>query len=69
MKKTITLEVPDWLDEKLVVIAVRKLIEAEKARRKLVEEIINLLGLDEEDLEEFEKFRGELWEKEKRKYL
>lgn len=69
MAKTVTIRVPEWLDERLVVEAVERLVEAEKARRKLVEEIISQLGLGEKDLEEFEKFREELWRKEKEKYL
>ena len=69
MKKTITLEVPDWLDEKLVKETVKRLIEAEETRKRLIEDIIAQLDLDERDLKDFEKFREELWKKEKEKYL
>lgn len=69
MGRTITIKVPDWLDERLVVEAVKRLVEAEEARRKLVEEIIGQLGLDERSLEDFERFREELWRKEREKYL
>ena len=69
MGKTITIKVPDWLDERLVVEAVKRLVEAEEARRKLVEEIIGQLSLDERSLEDFERFREELWRKEREKYL
>lgn len=67
MKKTITLEVPDWLDEKLVKETVKRLIEAEETRKRLIEDIIVQLDLDERDLEDFEKFREELWKKRERK--
>ncbi len=65
MAKTVRIRVPEWLDERLVVEAVERLVEAEKARRRLVEEIIGQLGLGERDLEEFGRLRGELWRKEK----
>ena len=67
MGKTITLEIPEWLDERLVLEAVKRLIESEKTRRELVEKIVNYIGLDEADLEDFERFREELWSKEKEK--
>ena len=66
MKKTITLEVPDWLDEKLVKETVKRLIEAEETRKRLIEDIIAQLDLDERDLKDFEKFREELWKKRKK---
>ena len=37
-----------------------------KQKRELMEETLKKLDIDEEDLKELEKIRGEVWKKEKR---
>ncbi len=67
--KFVKVEVPEWVSEELVREYVRRLVEAEEARRRFVEEILRLMGLSEEDVEDFERFREELWRKEGVKFF
>ena len=38
MVKTITVQIPDWMDENYAKLIFQKLIEVEKLRRELLEE-------------------------------
>ena len=67
--KFVKVEVPEWVSEEIVWEYVRRLVEAEEARRRFVEEILRLMGLSEEDVEDFERFREELWRKEGVKFF
>ncbi len=69
MGKTIQIEVPDWVDEMFIVEVVKKLVDVEAQRRKIVEKILKKLKLAEKDLEEFEKFREELWKREAKEFF
>ncbi|WP_456327381.1 hypothetical protein [Archaeoglobus sp.] len=69
MVKTITVQIPDWMDENYAKLIFQKLIEIEKHRRELIEKIIKKIALTEEDLENFERFRDELWKKEAKNYF
>ena len=53
--KFVKVEVPEWVSEELVWEYVRRLVEAEEARRRFVED--------------FERFREELWRKEGVKFF
>ena len=64
MGKIIQIEVPEWVDEMFIVEVVKKLVDVEAQRRKIVEKILKKLKLAEKDLEDFEKFREELWKRE-----
>jgi hypothetical protein len=59
------IEVPNWIDEDYVTEIVRKLIEVETQRREIVERDLKKLELTGNDLEDFERFRDELWKKRK----
>jgi len=69
MSKQIVVEVPDWVDEEFVTQILKKLIEIEETRKKTIEKVIRKLELMEKDLEDFERFRDELWEKEAENYF
>lgn len=69
MGKTIQIEVPDWVDEMFIVEVVKKLVDVEAQRRKIVEKILKKLKLAEKDLEDFEKFREELWKREAKEFF
>ncbi len=69
MPKTITIEIPEWADEELIKENITKLLEIEKGRRDIVSKIAKKLELDDKDLEEFEKFREDLWRKEAKSFF
>ena len=69
MPKQIMIEVPNWIDENYVAEIVRKLVEIEMQRREVVERVLKKLELTEKDLEDFERFRDELWRKEAKKFF
>ena len=63
MSKIIRIEVPDWIDED-IIIALRELIN-EKIKDiilyKRLEDLVNKLKLTYKDLEDFNKTREEVW--------
>jgi len=63
------IEVPNWIDENYVTEIVKKLVEIEMQRREVVERVLKKLGLTEKDLEDFERFRDELWKKEAKEFF
>ena len=69
MPKQIMIEVPNWIDENYVTEIVRKLVEIEMRRREVIERVLKKLELTEKDLEDFERFRDELWRKEAKKFF
>jgi len=69
MPKQIVIEVPNWIDENYVAELVKKLIEIEIERREVVERVLKKLELTEKDLEDFERFRDELWRKEAKEFF
>ena len=69
MSKQIMIEVPNWIDENYVTEIVKKLIEIEMQRREVVERVLKKLELTEKDLEDFERFRDELWRKEAKEFF
>ena len=69
MGKTIQIEVPEWVDEMFIVEVVKKLVDVEAQRRKIVEKTLKKLKLAEKDLEDFEKFREELWKIEAKEFF
>jgi len=69
MPKQIMIEVPNWIDEDYVTEIVKKLVEVEMQRREVVEKILKKLELTEKDLEDFERFRDDLWRKEAKKFF
>ena len=69
MPKQIVIEVPNWIDENYVTEMVKRLVEIEMQRRDVVERVLKKLELTEKDLEDFERFRDELWRKEAKKFF
>ena len=69
MGKIIQIEVPEWVDEMFIVEVVKKLVDVEAQRRKIVEKTLKKLKLAEKDLEDFEKFREELWKREAKEFF
>ena len=69
MPKRVMVEVPNWIDENYVMEIVKKFVEIEMQRREVVERILKKLELSEKDLEDFERFRDELWKKEAKKFF
>lgn len=69
MGKIIQIEVPEWVDEMFIVEVVKKLVDVEAQRRKIVEKTLKKLKLAEKDLEDFEKFREELWKIEAKEFF
>ncbi len=68
---TLTLEVPEWVDEiklKERVYDFVKELSDKDYKIKRLKELISELNFDEEDLEEFEKVREEVWKKRKKEY-
>ncbi len=68
---TLTLEVPEWVDEiklKERVYDFVKELSDKDYKIKRLKELISELNLDEKDLEKFEKVREEVWEKRKEEY-
>jgi len=68
MPKQITIEIPGWIDENYVTELVKKLVEVEMRRREVIEKVIKK-RLTEKDLEDFERFRDDLWKKEAKKFF
>ena len=68
---TLTLEVPEWVDEsklkERVYDFVKELSDKDYKINRL-KELISELNLDEEDLEKFEKVREEVWKERKKEY-
>jgi len=68
---TLTLEVPEWVDEiklrERVYDFVRELSDRD-CKIKRLKELISKLNLDERDLEKFEKVREEVWKERKKEY-
>ncbi|WP_456327084.1 hypothetical protein [Archaeoglobus sp.] len=69
MPKRVMVEVPNWIDENYVMEIVKKFVEIEMQRREVVERILKKLELTDKDLEDFERFRDELWKKEAKKFF
>ena len=68
---TLTLEVPEWVDEiklKERGYNVVKELSDKDYKIKRLKELISELDLDEEDLERFEKVREEVWKERKKEY-
>jgi len=68
---TLTLEVPEWVDEiklKERVYDFVKELSDKGYKIKRLKELISELNLDEEDLEKFEKVREEVWEERRKEY-
>ncbi|MGD2250707.1 MAG: hypothetical protein PVF58_20105 [Candidatus Methanofastidiosia archaeon] len=68
---TLTLEVPEWVDEiklKERVYDFVKELSDKNYKIKRLKELISELILDEEDLEKFERVREEVWEERKKEY-
>jgi len=68
---TLTLEVPEWIDEiklKERVYDFVKELSDKDYKIKRLKELISELNFDEKDLEKFEKVREEVWEKRKKEY-
>lgn len=66
MPKQIVMEIPD---EEYVTQILKRLIKIEEMRKKIVKKVIKKLELTEKDLEDFERFRDELWKEEAEKYF
>jgi hypothetical protein len=68
---TLTLEVPEWVDEiklkERVYDFVKELSDRDYKIKRL-KELISELNLDEEELEQFEKVREEVWEERKNEW-
>ena len=68
---TLTLEVPEWVDEiklkERVYDFVKELSDRDYKIKRL-KELISELNLDEGDLEKFEKVREEVWEERRKEY-
>jgi len=65
--KQISIKVPEWVDEELVKLQIERILALESKKRELIEETLKKLEIDEGDLMELEKIRGEVWKKEKKK--
>jgi len=65
--KQILINVPEWVDEELVKLQMERILAIESRKRELIEETVKKLGIGEEDLQQLEIIRGEVWKKEKRK--
>jgi len=65
--KQILINVPEWVDEDLVKLQMERILAIENRKRELIEETLNKLDVGDEDLQQLEKIRGEVWKKEKRK--
>ena len=65
--KQILFNVPEWVDEDLVKLQMERILAIESRKRELIEETLKKLDVGEEDLQQLEKIRGEVWKKEKKK--
>ncbi len=65
--KQILIKVPEWVDEELVRLQVERILALESKKRELLEETLEKLDIDNEDMKELEKIRGEVWREEKKK--
>ena len=65
--KQILINVPEWVDEELVKLQMDRILAIESRKRDLIEETVTKLDVEEGDLQQLEKIRGEVWKKEKRK--
>ncbi|KYK35704.1 MAG: hypothetical protein AYK19_22295 [Theionarchaea archaeon DG-70-1] len=68
---TLTLEVPEWVDEiklKERVYDFVKELSDKDYKIKRLKELISKLNFDEKDLEKFEKVREEIWEERRKEY-
>ncbi len=65
--KQILINLPEWVDEDLVKLQMERILAIESRKRELIEETLKKLDIGEEDLQQLEKIRGEVWKKEKKK--
>jgi len=68
---TLTLEVPEWIDELKLTKEVYNFVRdfSDKyIRAKKLEEIAEELGFDEKELERFKKSREKAWKETKKEY-
>ncbi len=68
---TVTLEVPEWVDEAKLreeVYNLARNFSDKYIRAKRLKEIAEELNFDEKELEEFEKSREEAWKETKKEY-
>lgn len=63
--KHILIKVPEWVDEELVKLQMERILAHETKKRELIEETLKKLDIDDEDLMELEKIRGEVWKRER----
>lgn len=65
--KQILINVPEWVDEELVKLQMERILAIQSRKRELIEETIRKLDIGEEDLQQLEIIRGEVWKKETKK--
>jgi len=65
--KQISIKVPEWLDEELIKLQMERIVSLERKKRDLIEEALKKINIGEEELEELERVREEVWKQEKGK--
>lgn len=65
--KQISIKVPEWIDEDLVKLQMERIVSLETRKRELIEEILKKTSVGDEELENLERIREDVWKTEKKR--
>jgi hypothetical protein len=65
--KQISIKVPEWIDEDLVKLQMERIVSLETRKREITEDILKKMNMGDEDLEDLERIREDVWKEEKKR--
>jgi hypothetical protein len=65
--KQISINVPEWIDENLVKLQMERIVSLETRKREITEDILKKMNMGDEDLEDLERIREDVWKEEKKR--
>lgn len=65
--KQISINVPEWIDEDIVKLQMERIVSLETRKREITEEILEKMNMGDEELEDLERIREDVWKEEKKR--
>jgi len=65
--KQISIKVPEWINEDFVKLQMERIVSLETRKKELIEDTLKKMNLGDEELENLERIREDVWKKEKKR--
>ena len=65
--KQISIKVPEWINEDSVKLQMERIVSLETRKKELIEDTLKKMNLGDEELENLERIREDVWKKEKKR--